>query len=383
MPSVAIIMGTRPEAIKLLPVVEALRRDGNCRVVTIATGQHTDLFSDTARSLHFTPDIHLTVRDAGRDLSQLSAVLLENLGASLSNLRPDLVMVQGDTQSAVMGALAAGFLHIATAHVEAGLRSGNQDAPFPEELNRRLIARAARIHFAPNARAQDNLLREGVAADDIAITGNTAIDALRRHLPRQSSRPGRGARSNRPLLLATCHRRESWDGGVERIAAALHELARRDVADILFILPAAPQPRGLIAERLAGAPGVTLSNALPYDAFLGQLARADLVVTDSGGVQEEAAALGIPAVILRHESDRPESLDHEDDGAARAILAGTDGLAIVTAIDRLLVAPRRRGTVLRSNPFGDGRAAGRIALAVNRWFEGTRPLLHKREQFRA
>lgn len=383
MPSVAMIMGTRPEAIKLQPVVEALRRDGRLEVVIIATGQHTDLFSDTARSLGFTPDVHLAVHNAGRDLNQLSAVLLEKLGASLGTLRPDLVMVQGDTQSAAMGALAAGFLQIATAHVEAGLRSGNPNAPFPEELNRRLIARAARIHFAPTVRAQDNLLREGVAADHIAVTGNTVVDALRSHLPQRSSRPGRGHAANRPLLLASCHRRESWDGGVERIAEALRELARRDDADILFILPAAPLPRAAIAERLSGLPGVTLSRALPYDAFLGQLARADLVVTDSGGIQEEAAALGIPAVILRQESDRPESLADLDDGAAPAILAGTDRKAIIAAVDRLLKTPRRRGAALRNNPFGDGRAAGRIALAVNRWFEGKRPLLHKREQFRA
>lgn len=381
MPSVVIIIGTRPEAIKLLPVIEALKRDGNAKVVTIATGQHTDLLRDTAQSLRFTPDIHLAVHQAGPDLNSLSAALLEQLGARLDAIRPDLVMVQGDTQSAAMGALAAGFLRIATAHVEAGLRSGNRDAPFPEELNRRLIARAAHIHFAPTIGAQQNLLREGVAAADIAVTGNTVIDALRRYLP-QSSSP-RDAPANRPLLLASCHRRENWDGGVERVAEALGELARRDMVDILFMLPAAPVPRRVITEHLAGAPGVTLSNALPYDAFLGELARADLVVTDSGGLQEEAAALGIPAVVMRNESDRPESLESAGDGAPQAILAGTERHTIVAAIDRLLADPRPRRAGLRPNPFGDGHAADRIVLAVNRWFRGARPLLEKSEQFRA
>ncbi len=381
MPSVAIIMGTRPEAIKLQPVAAALRQDAAFDVVTIATGQHTDLFSDTARSLGLAPDITLSVH-RGRDLNTLSASLLENLGARLQSLRPDLVIVQGDTQSAVMGALAAGFARIAIAHVEAGLRSGNPDAPFPEELNRRLIARAARIHFAPTPGALDNLLREGVPPDQIAVTGNTVIDALSHHLPEPPRRPGRGGGSNRPLLLATAHRRESWDGGMSRIAEALVNIARRDIADILFILPAAPGPRAVMARHLAGLAGVTLSNPLPYDAFLGQLARADVVVTDSGGIQEEAAALGIPAVILRHESDRPESLHGGDNAASTAILAGTDVQAISDAVDRLLRLPRRRMRSLRRNPFGDGQAARRIALALRRWFAGSRPLLLWHEEFR-
>lgn len=381
MPSVAIIMGTRPEAIKLQPVAAALRQDEAFDVVTIATGQHTDLFSDTARSLGLAPDITLSVH-RGRDLNTLSASLLENLGARLQSLRPDLVIVQGDTQSAVMGALAAGFARIAIAHVEAGLRSGNPDAPFPEELNRRLIARAARIHFAPTPGALDNLLREGVPPDQIAVTGNTVIDALSHHLPEPPRRPGRGGGPNRPLLLATAHRRESWDGGMSRIAEALVNIARRDIADILFILPAAPGPRAVMARHLAGLAGVTLSNPLPYDAFLGQLARADVVVTDSGGIQEEAAALGIPAVILRHESDRPESLHGGDNAASTAILAGTEVQAISDAVDRLLRLPRRRMRSLRRNPFGDGQAARRIALALKRWFAGSRPLLLWHEEFR-
>lgn len=374
--SVAVILGTRPEAIKLFPVIEALKRERKSyQVTTIATGQHRAAFSDSARALGLVPDISLDVQQPRQNLNQLSAALLSNLDSSLARVGPSLVLVQGDTQTAAMGALAARLRRIAVGHVEAGLRSGNDERPFPEELNRQIIARTAHIHFAPSDAARQNLLREGIGGDAIAVTGNTSIDSLSCFAAVAGS--GRNL-SNMPLILATCHRRESWDGGIDGVCDALLEIAaRRRVARVLFVLPVAPGLRSAITARLAGAAGISLSDPLPYDAFLKQLLRADLVVSDSGGLQEESAALGIPIVILRVETDRPEVL-----GSSLVRLAGTEPAAIVDHITSLLDQPRRLSGDLQPNPFGDGLAADRILLALDRWREGRRPLLAAQEQFR-
>lgn len=373
--SVAVILGTRPEAIKLFPVIEALKRDRKSyRVTTIATGQHRAAFADTARALGLVPDISLNVQHADQSLNQLSAALLADLDVTLARIAPSLVLVQGDTQTAVMGAIAARLRRIPVGHVEAGLRSGNAERPFPEEMNRQMIARTAHIHFAPSDAARQNLLREGIGGDSIAVTGNTAIDSLSRFaaLNRWTRRL-----SNMPLILATCHRRESWDNGVDAVCDALIEVAvHRRAAQVVFVLPVAPQLRCAITARLVNMNGISLCNPLPYDAFLKQLTAADLVVSDSGGLQEETSALGIPIVVLRAETDRPEAL-----GSRTVRLAGTATADIVDGILGLLDQPRRLSRDLQPNPFGDGCAAARILLALKRWQQGHRPLLAAQEQF--
>lgn len=375
--SVAVVLGTRPEAVKLASVITILRQRGaDYRVTTIATGQHREAFDSTATALDLPIDINLRLQKPGQSLGALSAALMQSLDRLYQALDPGLVIVQGDTQSAVMGALAATTRRIPVAHVEAGLRSGKRDAPYPEEANRRIIAIAADLHFAPTVRARANLLAEGIDPASVAVTGNTVIDSLNQFAPppRDRSIGGRSMRDrgmgdNRRKILVTCHRRESWGGGIDRICAALEIIAShmRDV-DILFILPLAPDVRAAIMTRLSRAARITLADPMPYPAFLASLAEADLVLTDSGGVQEEAPTLGVPTVLLRAECDRPEALD-----GARTIMAGTDTDSIVATTLALLA---QKDPVNRpANLYGDGRAANRILAALDRWQKGIRPLL--------
>lgn len=376
--AVAIILGTRPEAVKLCPVIRALTaKPDHYRVTTIATGQHRGLFDQVAAALGVAPNYSLKAHKSNQTLGSLSAVLLDKLDDTLNRIKPDLVIVQGDTQSALTGALAATFRQIAVAHVEAGLRSGVAASPFPEEVNRRLIARTASLHFAPTLGAYNNLLEEGVEAEDIAITGNTVIDSLGHYAFGVRAPIADAAPRNRRQLLVTCHRRENWDSGIDAICFALLHIIRthRDV-DVLFILPVAPQIRAKIIGRLRHEERITLSEPLPYPDFLAKLVGTDLVMTDSGGLQEEAPALGIPTVVMREETDRPEVLDRE-----RTILAGTSARGLIAAANHLLTKRKRlRGTAPQS-PLGDGRAADRIALAIDRWAKGKRPLLAPHELF--
>lgn len=359
LPTIAVIAGTRPEALKLLPVVEVLRHGGVGAVRLISSGQHLTLFDQMLPDI--APDIELGLMQEGdppgRFLARAAAVLAETLG----NVDPALAIVQGDTATAYAGALAAFRLGIPIAHVEAGLRTTSIAEPFPEELFRRAIARLATLHFAPTPGARDNLLAEGVASSVVHVTGNTGIDRLMSAL--EDPRPSRTAEAllsgigDSRFALATVHRRENRGKALEGIARGISKVAHAHSLPVILPLHPAPDLQPL-AGLLDGDPLVHLSPPMDHAAMVRLLVRAALVVTDSGGLQEEAATLGIPVVVLRTRTERMEAVE---DG--RAVLAGSDPEAILSAAGEML----QEGRFLRSILFGDGAAAPRIAAHIAEW----------------
>ena len=363
-PKILTVVGTRPEAIKLFPLIHALRADGRLAARVCATGQHAGMLADVLALAGITPDHDLGLMCAGQSLDRLTARLIETIGEVLDRERPEAVIVQGDTTSAFAGALAAHYRQISVAHVEAGLRSGNMHHPWPEEFNRKAIAALADWHFAPTDAARNALLVENVRRQSVHVTGNTVIDALlwmRARLARQPSLAERmsaieQACHGRRIIAVTCHRRENLDGGVERIAAALAELAARN--DVAIVLPLHPNPsvRASFLDALSCRDQVHLVEPLGYPDFVRLLECAHLVLTDSGGVQEEAPAFGTPVLVMRETTERLEGI-----AAGTARLVGTDSDRIVAETARLLDDPVAHATMGQAhNPYGDGRASGRI-----------------------
>lgn len=363
MGDVMLVFGTRPEAIKLAPVIRALHaRSMPARVCV--TGQHRDLLDDVLGMEGITPDIDLDLMQPGQSVADLLAAMLGALHRVFVADRPGRVIVQGDTASAAAAAQAAFLAGIPVAHVEAGLRTGRLNSPHPEEGFRRLITTFADMHFAPTAHAAECLEREGVPPASIHMTGNTSVDALLATQTRLSVRPSplpelaaaRDRARGKRLLVVTCHRRENI-AALGSIADALRLMAQR--SDVLVVLPAHPNPviRAPLVEALRNEPNVMLLDALKMDAFVALLADAHLVLTDSGGVQEEAPMLGTPVLVLRDTTERPESVD-----AGTAVLVGTNTARIVSAANHLLDNPLAHARMARRHsPFGDGRAAERIA----------------------
>ncbi len=383
-----IVVGTRPEAIKMAPVVRALvaRDDVDARLV--CTGQHREMAGDVFALFELRPDANLDVLGVAGGLSGTCAAMLTGLGARFAAERPDVVLVHGDTSSTLAGAVAGFHARVPVAHVEAGLRTGDLSAPWPEEGNRKLVAAVAWRHYAPTVGARDALLAEGVAADDILVTGNTVIDALLSVTARLEAEPGlvREARAatglppeafgddphagagglsgglaggghGRRLVLVTGHRRENHGRGVEDICAALVRLAAR--GDVAVVYPVHPNPAvsGPVRALLGDVPRVHLVEPQGYLAFIELMRRAHLVITDSGGIQEEAPALGVPVLVMRDRTERPEAV-----AAGTVRLVGTDPDRIVAEAARLLDDPVHRRTMSRAaNPYGDGTAATRIA----------------------
>ena len=344
-----VVVGTRPEAIKLAPVIRALRTAG-ATVTVCATGQHRTLAGEALAWFGLVPDLGLGPHPA--DLDGLSASLLTAVGAAIDAEQPERVIVQGDTASALAGALAAHHRRLPVAHVEAGLRSGDLAAPWPEEGNRRLIAALADLHFAPTEVAAAALRAENIAAAAIHMTGNSGIDALRLIPPGPPPLDPGGRR----LILVTCHRRESFGRGIAGIAAALRALARRP--DVTIALPLHPNP--VVRAGLGALDGVRLLDPLTYPDFVRLLAAAHLVLTDSGGVQEEAPALGVPVLVLRDTTERPEGV-----AAGTARLVGTKARRILAEACRLLDDPAAHAAMARAHcPYGDGHAARRIAAVL-------------------
>jgi UDP-N-acetylglucosamine 2-epimerase (non-hydrolysing) len=361
---VAVLIGTRPEAIKLMPVVRALERAGAAPAVYV-TGQHRELLAPILADLALVPAEDLGVMQPNQALADLSARLLSAVQALLRRRRPGTLVVQGDTTSVAMGALAAFYEDVRVAHVEAGLRTGNRRNPFPEEMNRRLVGSIADLHFAPTPRARDNLLAENVPAESIHLVGNTVVDALfhaRDHLvPRLPADPATAPllRSPNRLVLVTAHRRESFGPDLLAIAEGLKRLASAFAGRIEIVYPVHLNPNVDAAMRgaLAGIPGIHLTPPLSYLRFVQLLLRARLVVTDSGGVQEEAAALGVPFLCARRTSERLEAV-----AAGVGELVGPDTDALFAAAARLLQDESyhaRRATPTAA--FGDGQAGERIA----------------------
>jgi UDP-N-acetylglucosamine 2-epimerase (non-hydrolysing) len=358
---VAVVVGTRPEAVKLAPVVRALQHSKRLRPVLVVTSQHGSIARQILGNFGLAIDRDLKVLRPGQSLWDLSSRLLQSLGRFFRRRRVVAVLVQGDTSSALMGALAAFYHAIPTGHVEAGLRTGNILAPFPEEMNRKLLASLARWHFAPTYEAVRRLRREGIPPAAIHQTGNTVVDALRWMTPccrDEYLTQCLGAENlGRPLLLVTCHRRENLGQPMRSVARALACLARaHPEAVVLFPLHPNPAVRQAIRPALRGLPNVILSEPLDYLHFLTCLRHAWLVLSDSGGIQEEATALGRPVLVLRQETERPEGLR-----AGPLKLVGTESDRIVCECERLFRDRRAYARMCRaSDIFGDGHAARRI-----------------------
>jgi UDP-N-acetylglucosamine 2-epimerase len=362
------VLGTRPEAIKLAPVVRelSLLPDFHCRLCV--TGQHREMLAQALQWFDLEPDWNLDIMRPDQDLAYLTGAALSGVSGVLHSFRPDRVVVQGDTTTTFAGALAAFYHRIPVAHVEAGLRTDNIYAPWPEEVNRRLVTRIADLHFAPTARARENLLREGVEAARILVTGNTGIDALLWVSALLEGRPQLCARieamlaghgEGRRLILMTGHRRESFDGGLARICRAMVRIARR--SDVLVVFPMHPNPNVQRAfAPLRGHERVLLVEPVDYPDLVFLLKRCHFVVTDSGGIQEEAPSFGKPVLVTRETTERPEAVEL---GAAR--LVGTDECRLFAEMSALLDDPdayRRMSRI--ANPYGDGRARGRIAARL-------------------
>jgi UDP-N-acetylglucosamine 2-epimerase len=369
--NVALIVGTRPEAIKLAPVILALRASAGITATIWCTGQHAEWAPMTLSFFGLTPDRMIETTDNRNGLSRLCATLLVGLQAAIDEARPDVVVVQGDTSSAFAGTLAAAYAGIPVVHVEAGLRSGNRRLPFPEEAHRRAIALFTDLHCAPTESAVNHLRGEGVDAPNIVLCGNTVIDALdyiRNTMP-ANQLPITRVMPGRPLLLLTCHRRESWGAVFTGICSAIRRIAQRGDCEIFFVL----HPNPVLAETalgtLAGLQNIHLIAPLGYPEFVQLLLRAAAVLTDSGGVQEEATALGTPLLVLRENTERPEALL-----TGHGRMVGTKEEDIVSAVSALLDDHAALSAVrVPSSVYGDGRAAGRIVRAItDRWWGSDR-----------
>ncbi len=363
--SILAVFGTRPEAIKLFPVIAAMRADARFRVRVCVTGQHRAMLDQVLDIIGITPDHDLDLMRPRQSLDRMTSALIAAIGAVIEEERPERVMVQGDTASALCGALCAYHHRIPIDHVEAGLRSHDLLRPWPEEGNRRMIACLADLHFAPTRTAADALRAENIPPARIYVTGNTAIDAL--HAIAAQKRHGGGTLADllvrfvgRRLIALTCHRREAADGGIARIAEAVARIAERP--DVAVICPLHPNPviRAPMIARLEALPNVALIEPLTYPDFVRLLSAATLVLTDSGGVQEEAPALGKPALVLRDTTERGEGV-----AAGTALLVGTDTDRIIAEAARLLDDADAYAQMARAHlPFGDGRAAARIVEAI-------------------
>ncbi|MBL7262296.1 non-hydrolyzing UDP-N-acetylglucosamine 2-epimerase [Paractinoplanes lichenicola] len=363
---VHLIGGTRPEAVKLAPVAIAMREQGLLEPVLLASGQHPTMVTQALAAFDLTADITLTVERVTGSQAELFTEMVRQLDALWEVRTPAAVIVQGDTTTSLAGALAAFWRRIPVVHLEAGLRSGDLDSPFPEEANRKLVAQIASLHLAPTPLAAMNLLDENVSGEDVFVTGNTVVDATLavagRKMPyeNQAVAAARANSTNR-LVLVTAHRRESWGKPLDRILDAVRELVVK-YPDIDVILPSHPNPavRAQVEAGLAGLERVTVTDPVAYPDLSRLLSEAYLVLTDSGGIQEEAPSFKVPALVLRDVTERVESIN-----AGCAKLVGSDPALIVAEASALLDDPARRDAMTAGgNPYGDGLAAHRTAQAT-------------------
>jgi UDP-N-acetylglucosamine 2-epimerase (non-hydrolysing) len=367
---VLVVIGTRPEGIKLAPVVEGLRaRAAEVDVRLALTGQHTDLMDQVLQVFDLAVDWDLDIMKEGQSLYDVAHGCLEGLRGVVRDYRPDMIVVQGDTASVFFGALVGFFERVRVGHVEAGLRSRDKWRPYPEEILRRLTGVVTDVHFAPTPGARAHLLAEGVTASSIHVTGNTVVDALQRIAERpHEARDGAlrdALASGRRLVLVTAHRRESFGAPLREAFTALRDIADR-FEDVLLVYPVHPNPQVRApAEELLGAhPRIRLTVPLDYFDLLVALRRASLAITDSGGIQEEAPSFGTPVLIMREVTERPEAVEA---GVAR--LVGTDRKLIVQEAARVL--ENSAGPKQVENPYGDGRAGDRIADIIVHVLAGT------------
>lgn len=364
------IFGTRPEAIKMAPLVYALAQDEAFESKICVTAQHREMLDQVLRLFAITPDYDLNIMQPGQGLSEVTCRILEGLEPVLTAFKPDLVLVHGDTTTTLAASLAALYQRIPVAHVEAGLRTGNLYSPWPEEANRKLTGHLATYHFAPTERARDNLLRENLGDRQILVTGNTVIDALfwvrDRILSDETLRHSLDTHygfldANKKLILVTGHRRENFGGGFERICTALAGIARRHPeAQILYPVHLNPNVREPVNRILSGIDNVFLIAPQEYLPFVYLMNRSYLILTDSGGIQEEAPSLGVPVLVMRETTERPEAVE-----AGTVRLVGTEVATILDAVSQLLTDNVAYQAMSRAhNPFGDGTACQRIIAAL-------------------
>jgi UDP-N-acetylglucosamine 2-epimerase (non-hydrolysing) len=366
-PLVMTVYGTRPEAIKVAPVITALETDDRFDSLTVVTGQHREMLDQVNDVFGIVPDHDLDIMSHGQTLGQIFARVMSRLDPILAERRPDAVIVQGDTSTSTAAALAAFYRQIPVVHLEAGLRSGDIMSPFPEEANRKITSQIAALHLAPTLRSLANLVAEGVQLENIVVTGNTVIDALYLAVQRRTAftdpAVARVASSGRRVVLVTTHRRENWGDAMEGVGRALARIARR-FPDVEVVLPVHRNPvvRDAVLPHVAGLPNVTVTEPLGYGEFTHLLSLSTLVLTDSGGLQEEAPSLGKPVLVMRDNTERPEAVE-----AGTARLIGTAEERVVAEVNRLLTNEAAYAAMAQAvNPYGDGHSAKRVLDATAR-----------------
>jgi UDP-N-acetylglucosamine 2-epimerase (non-hydrolysing) len=366
------VFGTRPEAIKLCPIIQHMKAANGFDVRVAVTAQHRQMLDQVLAAFRIVPDFDLNLMTPNQTLTASSSRILAALEPVLKETRPDIVYVQGDTTSTLCGALAAFYAGIPVGHVEAGLRTGDISQPFPEEMNRVVTGRLAAIHFAATEGARTNLLSEGVHRGTIYVTGNSGIDAVLQVSARLKSNELTGAdwsflNPAKRLIVVTAHRRESFGPGFENICAALRRIASRGDVEIVYPVHRNPNVTGPVQEHLADVAGIHLIDPLDYVPFVDLMQRATLLLTDSGGIQEEGPSLGKPVIVMRDKTERPEAVE-----AGTVRLAGTDEERIVGEVTRLVENSNACEAMSRiHNPYGDGHASERIAEATLKFLHRT------------
>jgi UDP-N-acetylglucosamine 2-epimerase (non-hydrolysing) len=369
-----VVFGTRPEAIKLAPIVQAMNASERFDAAVVTTAQHREMLDQVTSLFGITADADLNIMRRKQTLSEITARALRPLDQLLAEKQPELLVVQGDTTTTFVGALAAHYNQVPVVHVEAGLRTFDRYSPFPEEMNRRLTTELASLHLAPTSSSRDNLLRQGTDPQTIVVTGNTVIDAL---LWAVGKRADYGEpllagidEDPRRVLLVTAHRRESWGAPLAAVGRAIARLAR-DERDLLVVLPAHRNPavRNALLPAVSGLENVLVTDPLSYGSFARLIGRAFIVLTDSGGVQEEAPSLGKPVLVMRESTERPEAVR-----AGTARLVGTDEGSIVSEVSELLHSPDAYARMANAiNPYGDGRATERSLAAMAHYLRAGPP----------
>lgn len=368
---VMVVYGTRPEAIKLAPVIRALEESMQLRPVVVVTGQHREMLDQVNQVFGISPDVDLNIMNPGQSLNRIAARILHTIDAEIVRYQPAAIVVQGDTTTVMAAAVAAFNRSIPVVHLEAGLRSGDLSSPFPEEGNRKLVSQISALNLAPTVTARNNLLADGVEDETIKVTGNTVIDALQwavgRPIEFRDPTLSMLECDQRPMILLTAHRRENLGNRMEGIGAAVAEIARQN-PNLVVVWPAHknPQVRRAIEPHVKDLENVHSIEPIGYHEFSHLLRRAHIVLTDSGGLQEEAPSLGKPVLILRDNTERPEAID-----AGTAKLIGTDPDHVIAEVQRLLDDPREYRRMAEAiNPFGDGQSAIRCVEAIQTLVQG-------------
>lgn len=365
MKKILVVFGTRPEAIKMAPVVQAFNNNNNhFEVKTCVTAQHREMLDQVLDFFNIVPEYDLDLMKPGQNLHSLTAKIINELKVVLDDFMPDLVLVHGDTTTSMVSALASFYSGIKVGHVEAGLRTYNKLSPFPEEINRQITGRITDFHFAPTSQSKNNLMSEGVKEEDIIVTGNTVIDALMSSVTKVDElKEHEGINKikavvddGKEIILVTGHRRENFGQGFINICKALKEIAKKFEGDIIYPVHLNPNVQKPVFDILKDVPNIKLIDPQPYEVFVWLMNRSKIIITDSGGVQEEAPSLGKPVLVMRDTTERPEAVD-----AGTVILVGTDKDKIVDETLKLLKDPSKYDAMSKlHNPYGDGKASKRI-----------------------